>query len=102
MADVNPIQLPGVLQQLRLVAGLRWLILKNGLRRKSNRWDLIGIVAAGVFSGLLVFGVCIGLFEVSSMLLNTNRAAWMVLPFWGIFRLVAVSASLRGGIWSQF
>jgi len=39
VADVNAP--PGLLEQIRLIAGLRWRILRNGLRKKNNRADLI-------------------------------------------------------------
>ena len=48
MADVA--RLPGVFEQIRLVAGVRWLILKNGLRKKNNVWDLIGMIWVGIVS----------------------------------------------------
>ena len=38
------VRLPGVFEQIKLVAGVRWLILKNGLRRKHNVWDLIAMI----------------------------------------------------------
>lgn len=83
MADV--VQLPGVLAQLRLIAGLRWNLLKNGLQRKNNRWDLVGIIFAGVFAGLLVVGLCFAFFAGATAFLTVRRANWMGLLFWAIF-----------------
>ena len=41
MADViRPVSL---FEQIRLVAGLRWRILRNSLRKKNNVLDLIGM-----------------------------------------------------------
>ena len=45
MVDVvvdSPRQSVSLAQQIRLVAGLRWKLLRNKLRKKSNRLDLIG------------------------------------------------------------
>ena len=49
MADVT--RIPGVWEQVRLIAGLRWRILRNNLRKKNNQWDLIGMILAGVSEG---------------------------------------------------
>ncbi len=83
MADVA--QMPGVWQQLKLVGGLRWHILRNGLRRKNNRWDLIGMVWAGVFSGALVLGLCFAFYAGTYEFLVKNRPQWIALLFWGLF-----------------
>ena len=55
MADVT--QSLGVLTQIRLVAGVRLRILRNGLRKKSNRFDLLGLVLVGVLSSIFVIGL---------------------------------------------
>jgi len=83
VADVA--QLPGVLAQLRLIAGLRWSLLKNGLQRKNNRWDLVGVIFAGVFGALLVVGLSFAFFAGASACLAGKRASWMALLFWAIF-----------------
>ncbi len=83
MADVA--QLPGVWQQLKLVVELRWHILQNGLRRKNNRWDLIGMVWAGIVSSLLVIGLCFAFFAGTYEFLQKNRPQWIALLFWGLF-----------------
>ena len=83
MADVVP--LPGVLAQLRLIAGLRWTLLRNGLQRKNNRWDLVGIILAGVFAGILVVGLSAAFCAGAYTILAKSRAGWMALLFWAIF-----------------
>ena len=83
MADVA--QMPGVWQQLKLIGGLRWHILRNGLRRKNNRWDLIGMIWAVFFGGLLVLGSCFAFYAGTYEFLAKNRPQWMALLFWGLF-----------------
>lgn len=83
MADV--VRLPGVLAQLRLIAGLRWTLLKNGLQRKNNRWDLVGIIFASVVAGMVVVGLSIAFFAGATAFLTFRRANWMGLLFWAIF-----------------
>lgn len=83
MADV--VQLPGVAEQLKLVAGLRWGLLKNGLRRKNSRWDLVGMLSASLVSGLLIIGLCIAFYTGTYFFLTKGRTSWMALLFWAIF-----------------
>jgi ABC-2 type transport system permease protein len=83
VADVA--QMPGVWQQLKLIGGLRWHILRNGLRRKSNRWDLIGMIWAGFFSAVLVLGSCFVFYQGTHAFLVKNRPQWIALLFWVLF-----------------
>jgi ABC-2 type transport system permease protein len=83
VADVA--RIPGVLAQLRLIAALRWSLLKNGMQRKNNRWDLVGVIFAGVFGALLVVGLCFAFFAGAYAFLAKNRASWIGLLFWAIF-----------------
>jgi ABC-2 type transport system permease protein len=83
MADLT--RLPGVFEQIKLVAGLRWLILKNGLRKKNNVWDLIGMIWVAVFSGLLVVGVAFAFYFGGYEFIRSNRAAWLALLYWAVF-----------------
>ena len=83
MADVAvPV---GILTQIRLVAGLRWRLLRNGLRRKSNRFDLIGLIFVGVMSALFVFGLCLAFFAGAYNFLSVGRLGLLSLLFWGVF-----------------
>jgi ABC-2 type transport system permease protein len=83
VADVA--QLPSVWEQIRLVAGLRWRILANNLRKKHNQWDLIGLIFAGIFGGLFVIGLCFAFYFGAYSFLSGGREAWMALLFWAIF-----------------
>ena len=83
MADViAPI---GILAQIRAVAGLRWRILRNGLRRRSKRFDLLGVIFVSIFGGIFVIGLCFAFFAAAYAFLSQGRAAWISLLFWGIF-----------------
>ena len=83
MADVT--QPVNVFEQIRLVAGLRWLILRNSLRKKNNRLDLIGLIFAGAFSGIFVVGLCFAFYAGAYNFLSRGRPEWMALLFWGVF-----------------
>jgi ABC-2 type transport system permease protein len=83
MANVTrPVNL---FEQIRLVAGLRWRILRNGLRKKSNRLDLIGLTFAGLFGSILVIGLSFAFYAAAYAFLSQGRLEWLALLFWGIF-----------------
>ena len=83
MADVA--RLPGVWEQIRLVAGLRWRILANSLRKKHNQWDLIGMIVAAAFASLFVLALCAAFYFGAYSFMSGGHEAWMALLFWGVF-----------------
>jgi ABC-2 type transport system permease protein len=102
VAQPSLLQLPGVVEQLKLVAGLRWSILRNSLRNKNSRRDLIGIVIAGVASGALVIGLCVGFYVGTYLFLTQGHDSWMALPFWAIFLWWQVFPVLLAGFGANF
>ena len=100
MADV--IQMPGVTEQLKLIAGLRWNMLKNNLQRKNNRWDLIGMILAAVGSAVVVVGLCVAFYAGAYFFLTTGRASWMPLLYWAIFLWWQVIPILVAGFGANF
>jgi len=100
MADVE--RLPGAFEQIRLVAGIRWRILVNGLRRKNSRWDLIGMIWVGIVSALITTGCSIGFYLGAYGLLRHNRAGWMVGLYWLIFLWWQAFPIFVAGIGSSF
>ena len=100
MADVaRPV---GVLTQIRLVAGLRWRMLRNGLRRKSNRFDLVGLIVVGVFSAVFVIGLCFAFFAGTYAFLSQGRFGLLNLLFWGIFVFWQVFPIFAAGFGAGF
>jgi ABC-2 type transport system permease protein len=100
MADVA--SLPGVFEQVRLVAGLRWLILKNALRNKNNVWDLIGMIWVGFFSAAIVLGFSFAFYAGGYEFLANNRSGWLTLLYWGIFLWWQVFPIFIAGFGSNF
>jgi ABC-2 type transport system permease protein len=74
-----------LIEQIRLVAGLRWRLLRNGLRQKDNRLDLIGMSFAGIFGAALVLGLSFGFYTGTEQFVSQGHPGWMALLFWGIF-----------------
>lgn len=100
MADVAaPV---GILTQIRMVAGLRWHMLRNGLRKKSNRFDLFGLIVAGILSAFFVFGLCFAFFAGAYNFLSAGRFGWMSLLFWGIFVFWQLFPIFAAGMGASF
>jgi ABC-2 type transport system permease protein len=100
MADVTrPVN---VFEQIRLVAGLRWLILRNSLRKKNNRMDLIGLIFTGVFSGILVVGLCFAFYAGGYAFVSQGRLEWMALLFWAIFLFWQIFPIFVAGFGANF
>jgi ABC-2 type transport system permease protein len=72
---------PGRAEQIRTVAWLRWRILRNSLRNKSRRLDLIGLIFSGFFSLLFVIGVTLAFFFVTRYLLEKHLEPLFGLVF---------------------
>lgn len=83
MADV--VQTPALLPQIRLVAGLRWQILRNGLRKKNNRLDLIGMIWAAICVGSMILALCFAFYFGAYKLLSGSHSSYISLLFWAIF-----------------
>ena len=79
MADV--VAGPGLAEQIRAVAWLRWRILRNSLRNKSRRLDLIGLIFSGFFSLLFVIGVTLAFFFVTRYLFEKHLEPLFGLVF---------------------
>jgi ABC-2 type transport system permease protein len=83
VADVA--RLPGLAEQIWLVTGLRWRILRNNLKNKQRIWDMVGVVISSIMGFLLVVGIAIGVFAGTISFLQNHHEARMSLFFWGIF-----------------
>ncbi len=83
MADVA--RLSGLFEQIWLVAGLRWRILRNNMKNKNRVWDVIGVVISSVVGIVFVTGLAIAIFAGSVWFLNNHHEARFGLLFWGIF-----------------
>lgn len=100
MADVT--RSASIGEQIRLVAGLRWQVLQNSLRKRNNRLDLIGFIFAGVFSGIFVLGLCFAFYAGGYFFLSQGRPAWIALLFWGIFFFWQVFPVFVAGFGASF
>jgi len=83
LADV--VHLPGLFEQIRLVAGLRWRILRNNLKNKNRVWDVIGVVISSIIGIVFVAGMSFLFFAGTLGFLKSGRIGLMALPYWGVF-----------------
>lgn len=74
-----------VAEQIRLVAELRWRLLRNGLRKKNNRLDLIGMIIAGIFGTMLIVGLSFAFRFGAETFVRDHHTSWLALLFWAIF-----------------
>lgn len=100
MADV--IRMPSVFEQIRLVAGVRWRMLKNSLRRKHNVWDLIAMIWVAFFSACLVLGASVAFYTGGYEFLAKGRPGWFALLFWVIFVWWQILPVFVAGFGSNF
>lgn len=73
------------MEQVRLIAGLRWRILRNNLRRKQSQLDLIGLVVVGILAGVFVLGAGLAFFAGAYHFLSAGKVGWMGILFWSVF-----------------
>jgi len=100
MADLaGPISLA---DQIRLVAGLRWRMLINGLRKKNNVLDLIGMGFVSFFGLLLVIGPSFGFYFAGYSFVSEGRLQWLAVPFWIIFVFWQAIPVFAAGFGSRF
>src|SRR6202166_2521598 len=100
MADLaGPISLA---DQIQLVAGLRWRMLINGLRKKNNVLDLIGMGFVSFFGLLLVIGPSVAFYFAGYSFVSEGRLQWLAAPFWAIFVFWQLIPVFAAGFGSRF
>ncbi|MDP9339193.1 MAG: hypothetical protein M3P45_10025 [Acidobacteriota bacterium] len=100
MAEVvGPVSLA---QQIALVAKLRWRILRNGLRKKNNAADLIGMAFASLFAAVLVVGPTVGFYFAGYTFVSGGRPQWLAALFWAIFGFWQMIPIFAAGFGSKF
>jgi ABC-2 type transport system permease protein len=100
MADLaGPISLAN---QIRLVARLRWRMMINGLRKKNNVLDLIGMGFVALFGLILVIGPSVAFYFAGYSFVAEGRLRWLAVPFWAIFVFWQLIPVFAAGFGSRF
>ena len=97
-----PPDIPDIAAQLRLVAWLRWRSLRNGLRSKNRRMDLVGMFVSGLFSSVLVIGVTIALFVITKYIFEEHKEKYLGLIFLALLVWWQLFPILLAGFAPQF
>jgi ABC-2 type transport system permease protein len=100
MADVA--RFPGIAGQIRLVAGLRWRLLRNSMRKKNNLLDLIGLIVGGIIVAFFVFGIAVAFFAGARSFVSLGRAGFIALLLWGIFLFWQLAPIFLAGLGAGF
>jgi len=100
MADVS--NSTSLADQIRLIAWLRWRVLRNSISNKNRRLDLIGLIFSGFFSLLFVIGVTFGFFFVTKALFEKHLEPLFGLVFLALLVWWQLFPILLAGFAPQF
>ena len=99
MAGLNAV--PGVSQQIRLVALLRWMLFKNSLRSVKGRLQAVSTVFLWLMMSGIVFGGGIFFGFAAYILVSEGHWArlavllWIIFLFWQIYPIFAASVGAQ-------
>lgn len=99
MAELTAI--PGVSQQIRLIAGLRWMLFKNSLRNVKGRLEAVSsailwlLMTGIVVGGGLFFGIATYFLVAHGRWTWLAGLMWIVALFWQIYPIFAASVGAQ-------
>jgi ABC-2 type transport system permease protein len=93
---------PGPAEQIRNVGWLRWRILRNSIRNKNRRLDLIGLIFSGLFSLIFVIGMTFAFFFVTRYLFERHLESLFGLVFLALLLWWQLFPILLAGFAPQF
>src|SRR5260370_10757547 len=76
--------------------------MRNRLRKKNNRLELMGLIFTGVVSGILVLGLCFAFYAAAYASFSQGRVDWMALLFWSIFLFWQIFPLVVAGFGGNF
>lgn len=95
-------RLPGTGEQVRLIAGLRWRMYRNALRRREARLDFIGMILGAMFAALFATWIAVVLGIVTYASVSRGRAELAGLLFWAIFVFWQIAPIFLAGLMQRF
>lgn len=99
MAGLN--QIPGVGEQIGLVAHLRWLLFKNSLRNIKGRLEAVSsgilwlMMTGVVFGGGIFFGIATYFVVSEARWSWLAGLLWIVFVFWQLYPIFAASTGAQ-------
>lgn len=100
MADLAAV--PGLLEQIRIIAWLRWRVLRNNLRKKSRRLDLLGVVISAIVGSVFVAGFSVAFFFATRALFSQHLERYFGLLFLALLVWWQVFPVMIAGFSPQF
>lgn len=95
------LKIPGVSQQIQLIARLRWMLFKNSLRNIKGRLEALSSAILWLMMSGLVFGGGIFFGIATYYLVHSNHTSWIagllwiVFVFWQLYPIFAASAGAQ-------
>jgi ABC-2 type transport system permease protein len=93
---------PNLGEQLRLVAWLRWHGLRNSVRNKNRRLDILGVILSGVVSSALVVGVAGAMFVGTEYIFEQHEEKYLSLMFLALLVWWQLFPIMMAGFAPQF
>lgn len=92
---------PGVPQQVRLIAGLRWMLFKNSLRNVKGRLEAVSsgilwlMMTGIVVGGGVFFGIATYYLVAEGRWTWLAGLTWIIFLFWQIYPIFAASVGAQ-------
>ncbi len=92
---------PGVPQQVRLIAGLRWMLFKNSLRNVKGRLEAVSsgilwlMMTGIVVGGGIFFGIATYFLVAEGRWTWLAGLTWIIFLFWQIYPIFAASVGAQ-------
>jgi ABC-2 type transport system permease protein len=93
---------PALVEQLRLVAELRWNLFRNSLRTMRGRLELVSLIILSTMMGLGALGAGVGLGIAAFFIVHGGHLQWLSLLFWGVFLVWQMFPLLAAAASAQF
>lgn len=94
--------IPGVWQQVRLIARLRWMLFKNSLRNIKGRLEAVGTGILWLMMSGFVFGGAIFLGFATYLLIREGHERWLAGLLWLIFLFWQLYPIFAASVGAQF
>ena len=100
MAGID--SLPGIREQILLIARLRWDLFRNSLRTIKGRLEAVSIGFVWLMMGGLIFGGGAAMGIAGYVLVSQDHQGWLPVLFWIVFLYWQLNPLLTAAVGVQF
>lgn len=93
---------PGIREQVRLIAGLRWRMQRNALQRREARLDFIGMILGAALAVLFAAWIAAMLGIGAYAIVSGGRAELAAVLFWAVFAFWQLAPVFLAGLMQRF